>query len=93
MEKIIGIDKIRPQLGKYLREVEKNEDVVIISSRSKPRGVLISYSSYEELKKLSEKAKQMEVKSILDEMRKKAEKVGLTEEDVLKEVKEVRSCE
>ncbi|MBC7074799.1 MAG: type II toxin-antitoxin system Phd/YefM family antitoxin [Syntrophomonadaceae bacterium] len=90
MEKIIGIDKIRPLLGKYLEEIEQNNDVVVISSRSKPKGVLISYSSYEELKKLSEKAKQLEVKSILDEMREQGEKSSLTEKDVQTEIKEVR---
>jgi len=90
VEKIIGIDKIRPLLGKYLEEIEQNNDVVVISSRSKPKGVLISYSSYEELKKLSEKAKQLEVKSILDEMREQGEKSSLTEKDVQTEIKEVR---
>jgi len=32
---------------------------VIITSRSSPKGVLISYPAYEELKRLSEKAKQL----------------------------------
>ncbi|KKM10999.1 MAG: type II toxin-antitoxin system Phd/YefM family antitoxin [Bacillota bacterium] len=93
MEKIVGIDKIRPLLGKYLKEIEKKDDVVIISSRSKPKGVLMSYSSYEEFKKLSEKAKQLEVKSILDEMRERGEQAGLSEKDVMYEIEEARSCE
>jgi prevent-host-death family protein len=90
-EKAIGIDQIRPRLGEYLEQVEKG-NVVIILSRSKPKGVLISYSSYEELKRLSERVKQLEFKAILDEMRELGEKAGITEEDVLAEIEEVRSC-
>jgi len=86
---IVGIDQLRPRLGEYIGRVEKGE-VVIISSRSKPKGVLLGYSRYEELTHLAEKAKQMEIKSVLDQMRCRGEGAGLTEEDVLKEIEEAR---
>jgi len=41
MEEVIGVDKLRPKLGEYLEKVEKG-DVIIVSSRSEPKGVIIS---------------------------------------------------
>ena len=91
MEKIIGANELRPKLGKYLEEAEKGETFVI-SLRSKPKGVLISYSKYRELKALTEKAKQLEVSSILNKFRDKASKAGLTEADVEEEMKKARNA-
>jgi len=92
MERIVGIDKLRPRLGEYLRYVEEG-DVVIVSSRSEPKGVFINYSMYNELRKAMERLKQLEIMKALDEFRENAEKIGFTEEDVANEIKEVRKCE
>lgn len=91
MEEVIGIDKLRPKLGEYLEKVEKG-DVIIVSSRSEPKGVIISYSMYNQLKELEKKAKQIEIMQILNEFRSKAETAGLSEEDVQKEIEEARKC-
>lgn len=91
MERVVGMEQLRLRLGEYVDRAEKGE-VMIISSRSKPRGVLIGYHYFKELRKLAEKAKQWELKAILDEMRQRGENAGLTEEDVLAEVEEVRRC-
>ncbi|EMT39806.1 prevent-host-death family protein [Thermoanaerobacter thermohydrosulfuricus] len=91
MEEVIGIDKLRPKLGEYLEKVEKG-DVIIVSSRSEPKGVIISYSMYNQLKELEKKAKQLEIMQILNEFRSKAETAGLSEEDVQKEIEEARKC-
>lgn len=91
MEKIVGIDKIRPKLGEYLEEAEKGE-VLIVSSRSEPKGVIIGYSMYNELKALAEKAKEAEIAQILNEFRARAERAGLTETDVENEIKEERNA-
>jgi len=92
MEEFIGVDKLRPKLGEYLEKVEKG-DVIIVSSRSEPKGVIINYSMYNELKELAKRTKQLEITQILNEFRDKAEKAGLSETDVQKEIKEVRKCE
>ncbi|QSQ08018.1 hypothetical protein H0A61_00337 [Koleobacter methoxysyntrophicus] len=92
MEKIVGIDKIRPKLGEYLEKAEKGE-VLIVSSRSEPKGVIIGYSMYNELKALAQKAKRLEVAQTLDKFRDRAEKAGLSEADVQKEIEETRKCE
>lgn len=92
MEKVIGVDQIRPRLGEYVNRAEKGE-VWVITSRSMPKGVLIGYSRYEELKRLAERAKQLELKAMLDEMRVRAEESGLTEKDVFREIEAVRKCE
>lgn len=91
MEEVIGVDKLRPKLGEYLEKVEKG-DVIIVSSRSEPKGVIISYSMYNQLKELEKKAKQLEIMQILNEFRSKAETAGLSEEDVQKEIEEARKC-
>ncbi|MFV9568167.1 type II toxin-antitoxin system prevent-host-death family antitoxin [Thermoanaerobacter mathranii] len=92
MEKVVGVDKLRPKLGEYLEKVEKG-DVIIVSSRSEPKGVIINYSMYNELKELAKRTKQLEITQILNEFRDKAEKAGLSETDVQKEIEEVRKCE
>jgi len=91
MEKVVGINKVRPKLGEYLKEVEKGE-VLIISSRSEPKGVLLSYARYNELKASAEKAKIAEVSRILDQFRERGKKSGLSEADVQKEVEEARNA-
>jgi prevent-host-death family protein len=91
MERIVGIDKIRPKLGEYLEKAEKGE-VLIVSSRSEPKGVIIGYSAYNELKSLARRAKQLEVAQILDKFRDRAEKAGLSESEIQKEIEEVRNA-
>jgi prevent-host-death family protein len=89
MEKIVGIKTIRPKLGEYLKRAEEGE-VLIVSSRSEPKGVILGYSTYKELKALAQKAKQLEIAQILNNFRNNAEKAGLSESDVQKEIEEVR---
>ena len=92
MEKIIEVNKIKSGLDEYLEEVKKGE-IFVISSRSKPKGVLLSYSKYEELKDLVERAKQLEASQMLSEFREKAARAGITEADVKEEIEKVRtSC-
>ena len=52
--KVIGVNELRPKLGKYLDEAEKGETFVI-SSRSKLKGVLLSYSKYRGIKRTDRK--------------------------------------
>ncbi|ADD03472.1 prevent-host-death family protein [Thermoanaerobacter italicus Ab9] len=73
MEEVVGVDKLRPKLGEYLEKVEKG-DVIIVSSRSEAKGVIINYSMYNELKELAKRTKQLEITQILNEFRDKAEK-------------------
>jgi len=91
MEKVIGVDELRPKLGKYLEEAEKGETFVI-SSRSKPKGVLLSYSKYRELKEMTERAKQFEIFSTLNAFRDRASRVGITERDIEEEINKARNA-
>ncbi|NYE57723.1 type II toxin-antitoxin system Phd/YefM family antitoxin [Carboxydothermus ferrireducens] len=91
MEKIIGVDQLRPRLGEYLEEIEKG-DVIVITYRSAPKGVIMSYRQYEQLKKVQEKVKMMELKTMLEEVREKAANYEISEEEVLKEIEDVRKC-
>jgi len=78
MERIVRIDKLKPKLGKYLEKAEKGE-VLIVFSRSKPKGVIIGYSVYNELKSLTQKARQLEATQIIDRFRKRTGEAGLSE--------------
>jgi len=92
MEKIIGVDQLRPRLGEYLEEVDKGE-VLIITYRSNPKGVILSYKQYEQFKKIQEKLKMLELKNLIDEVREKAATYEISDEEILKEIEEARKCE
>ena len=85
MERIVGIKAIRPKLGEYLKQVEEGE-VIVLTSRSEPKGVLLGYDAYNELKTMAQKAKQFELAQIINNFRDRAEEAGLTEEDVFREI-------
>ncbi len=89
MERIVGINTIRPKLGEYLKQAEDGE-VIVLTSRSEPKGVILGYAMYNELKAMAQKAKRLELMQIVNTFRAKAEEGGLTEEDVFKEIEEVR---
>lgn len=89
MEKMVDIKVIRPRLGEYLKQAEKGE-VIIVTSDSEPKGVIIGYDMYNEMKAMAEKAKRLELAQIVNSFRTRAEKAGLTENDVLKEIEELR---
>lgn len=50
MEQIIGITKVRPNLTKILNEIEKGSEPYIITSRSKPKSVIINFKVYSLIK-------------------------------------------
>ena len=89
MERIEGINTIRPKLAEYLKEAEDGE-VIVLTSRSEPIGVILGFAMYNELKAMAQKAKRLELMQIVNTFRAKAEEGGLTEEDVFKEIEEVR---
>ncbi len=50
MEQIIGITEVRPNLTKILNEIEKGSEPYIITSRSKPKSVIINFKVYSLIK-------------------------------------------
>ena len=65
MEKQVDIKVIRSKLGEYLKYVEKGE-IIIITSCSEPKGVILGYDMYNELKVMARKTKQLELMNIVN---------------------------
>ena len=89
MEKMVEIEVIQPRLGEYLKQVE-NGEVIIVTSASEPKGVIMGYDMYNEMKVMAQKAKRLELMKIVNSFRTRAEETGLTEDDTFKEIEEVR---
>lgn len=90
LERVMGVDEVRPKLGAILEEVSKCGGAVVITSRSRPRGVLVSYQQYLSLRNMAERAKRALVREMLEAVRGRAEEAGLSEEDVAQEIRAVR---
>lgn len=90
LERVMGVDEVRPRLGAILEEVDERGEAVVITSRSKPRGVLVPYRQYLSMREAAERAKRALVREMLEAVRGRAEKAGLSEEDVAQEVRAVR---
>ncbi len=89
MEKRVDIKVIRSKLWEYLKYAERGE-VIVITSCSEPKGVIMGYDMYNELKVMDQKTKQLELMNIVNSFRTRAEETGLTEDDTFKEIEEVR---
>ena len=89
MEKIVDIKEIRSKLGEYLKYVEKGE-IIIVTSGSELKGVILGYDMYNEMKAIAQKTKRLELTQIVNSFRTRAEEAGLIENDVLKEIEKLR---
>jgi len=78
MEKIVDIKEIRSKLGEYLKYAEKGEVIIIVTSGSELKGVILGYDMYNEMKVMAQKAKRLELMKIVNSFRTRAEETGLT---------------
>jgi prevent-host-death family protein len=96
MDRLIGIEKARAQLGALAEEVARGGEPVTFSKRGETLAVLIGREEYARLKALAsrharaELAKQILAKQI-EEIRRRAAESGITEDDVAQAIAEVRS--
>lgn len=90
MERILGVNEVRPRLTRLLAEIESGGEPVVIMAKSRPRGVLLGYAEYRSLKALAERAKREWLAEALARTRARGEAAGLTQEDVRREIEEVR---
>jgi prevent-host-death family protein len=84
--RVIGIDELRPRLGAVLDEIERSGEPVVITSRSKPRGVLISYDRYRNMSAAVERAQRAWLLATIERFQDRAASAGLTEEDARREI-------
>lgn len=90
MENIVGINEVRPKLTFLLETLGQGDQPYIITVKSEPKGVLMSYSEYRRLRQAEQEQKQLALQLALEKVRTKAAEAGLTEADILNEVDAVR---
>lgn len=73
VERILGINEVRPRLTRILDELEAGGEAVIITAKSQPRGVLLSFVEYRELKSLAGKIKEQWLEETLGRFRERGE--------------------
>ncbi|MDI6710460.1 MAG: type II toxin-antitoxin system Phd/YefM family antitoxin [Bacillota bacterium] len=91
MERIAGINDIRPKLSHFLDSLARGEPPVVITVNSEPRAVLISCDEYLALRRAGEENKRMALKLALADLRARAADAGITETDIDEEVRAFRS--
>ncbi len=90
MERIAGINEVRPKLSSYIESLKKDTSVVI-TINSEPRAVLLDYEKYRLLQKAAEENKRLALKTALAKIRSQAVSNGLAQEDIEKEIEEHRA--
>lgn len=89
MEKIIGINDVRPKLSSI---IEVLDNPVIITVNSEPKSVLLRYDEYLRLSKAEKENKRLSLKLAVEKARGQAKDAGITEDDILKEIADHRSA-
>lgn len=89
MERIAGVNDVRPGLTSYI-EAAKAGTPVVITVNSEPQAVLVGYDRYRELEKAVEDNKRLALGLALADLRARATAAGVTEAEVGKEIRDLR---
>jgi len=89
MERIAGINDVRPGLTSYI-EAAKGGTPVVITVNSEPQAVLVGYNRYRELEKASEDNKRLALGLALANLRARAASASVAPVDVDKEIRDFR---
>ncbi|MDN5362845.1 MAG: hypothetical protein PWP70_1892 [Moorella sp. (in: firmicutes)] len=81
MERIAGINEVRPKLTFFIESLKKDSPVVI-TINSEPKAVLLDYEKYQLLQKAVEENKRLALKTALAKIRSRAVANGITQEDI-----------
>lgn len=93
MERVTGINDLRPKLSFYLDSLAKGEPPVLITVNSEAKAVLISCAEYQALRKAGDDNKRMALKLALADLRARAAGAGVTETDIDREIRAFRAGE
>jgi prevent-host-death family protein len=88
MEKIVGVNELRPKLTQILNQLETGEDAFIVVSNSTPKAVLLRYEDYITLKEQSKERQRLALRLAFITIGARAE--DLTETDVEQEIADYR---
>lgn len=89
MERIAGINDVRPGLTSYIESV-KGGTAVVITVNSEPQAVLVGYDRYRELERASEDNKRLALALGVADFRARSAASGTTAIDVGQEIREFR---
>ncbi|MDD3653999.1 MAG: type II toxin-antitoxin system Phd/YefM family antitoxin [Desulfotomaculaceae bacterium] len=90
MENIIGINEARPKLTSLIESLAKGASPVVLTVNSEPKSVLLNYEEYKRLRQAEKECKRLSLKLALEKARANATANGITENDVLEEVRSIR---
>lgn len=89
MERIAGINDVRPGLTSYI-ESAKGGTAVVITVNSEPQAVLVGYDRYRELEKAAEDNRRLALGLAMADLRARAAVSGVAAIDVKQEIREFR---
>lgn len=84
MERVLGVEKARGNLGKLAEEVAAGEDAVILTKRGEALAVLVSREEYARLKTIANRFAQADLQERLTTLRQRVRSAGL-DSDVVDE--------
>lgn len=85
MERITGINDLRPRLTKYV-EMVRDGSPVVVTVNSQPQAVLVGYEEYRELLRAREDNKTLALRLSIADVRSKARAAGISADDVQREI-------
>jgi len=87
IQKIIGATEARNKLGRLLNRVHRREECLVVEKLGIPVAAIISIQDYEQYRRL---LAQSMLKDLGQKIGAEAKKQGLTEEQLIEELKETR---
>ncbi len=77
MERSLGVEQARNQLGRLADEVSEKSEVVVLTKRGRPVAVLMGPAEYERVNEARRQLAQEELRRRVDQLRAAVAKAGL----------------
>jgi len=91
MDRIVGINDLRPKLSVLLESLGKGEPPIVITVNSEAKGVLLSCEEYGELRRAADASKRLALKLAVANLRSRGVAAGISEEVVEEEIRRSRA--
>jgi prevent-host-death family protein len=77
MQRTIGVDQARANLGQLAQEVHEQDEAVVLTRRGQPLAIMVSPSQYEQLVEARRRLAQHELRARLQDVRESVAAAGL----------------
>lgn len=91
MDRIVGINDLRPRLSVLLESLARGEPPIVITVNSEAKGVLLSCEEYGALRRAAEENKRLALRLAVANLRSRGAAAGISEEVVEAEVRSSRA--